>query len=121
MPLVDGPLSARMIRFWEKETQHRPPSDDRQPRVPKNRVPIIAVTDNLNEDSRFEYIQSGYVSSRLCEKVFMLIVFLRFDGWATKPLDLRRLDLMLQGVLDAGMKRDSLYAPGQEISGWFFP
>jgi hypothetical protein len=121
MPLVDGALSARMIRFWEKETQHRPPSDERQPQVPKNRVPIIAVTDNLNEDSRFEYIQSGYVSSTLCFRVLMLTLTFRFDGWAAKPLDLRRLDLMLQGVLDAGMKRDSLYTPGQEIGGWFFP
>lgn len=69
MPLVDGSLSARMIRFWEKESQHRPPSDDRQTPTPKQRVPIIAVTSELNEDSRFEYIQSGYVSDTMRQRV----------------------------------------------------
>ncbi|KUJ09902.1 uncharacterized protein LY89DRAFT_760652 [Mollisia scopiformis] len=103
MPLVDGALSARMIRFWEKESQLRPPSDGREVQSPKQRVPIIAVASEIDNDSRFEYIQSG------------------FDGWALKPLDFRRLDLMLQGVKDAGMRRDSLYVPGQENGGWFFP
>lgn len=63
MPLVDGALSARMIRFWEKESQHRPPSDGRDSALPKTRVPIIAVTVLLDEDSRFDYIQNGYVIS----------------------------------------------------------
>jgi hypothetical protein len=38
-----------------------------------------------------------------------------------KPIDFRGLDLMLQGVKDADMKRGSLYVPGQEGGGWFFP
>lgn len=119
MPLVDGSLSARMIRFWEKESQHRLPSDGRDVQTPRQRVPIIAVTSELNNQSKFEYIQSGYVFIPII--TYMQLMRCRFDGWALKPLDFRSLDLMLQGVKDAGMKRDSLYIPGQENGGWFFP
>lgn len=39
-----------------------------------------------------------------------------------KPIDSQRLDLILQGVKNAELKRDSLYVPGQwEKGGWFFP
>jgi len=56
MPNVDGELSTRMIRFLEKEST-------RVPQNLKQRVPIIAVSASLYEENRFDYIQSGYVSS----------------------------------------------------------
>ncbi|CZR69011.1 related to phytochrome [Phialocephala subalpina] len=97
MPLVDGALSACMIRFWEKESQHR--TDGRDSVISKARVPIIAVTTSLDDDSRFDYIQNS------------------FDGWVIKPAGFSRLDLMLQGVKNARMERDSLYSPSQEDGG----
>jgi hypothetical protein len=57
MPLVDGMLSMKMIRFWERESKNR----NTRVQSPKPRVPIIAVVEELREDKRFEYIQSGYV------------------------------------------------------------
>lgn len=60
MPLVDGTLSTRMIRFSEKESRHRGHST-RDVQSPLNRVAIIAVASSLQEENRFDYMQSGYV------------------------------------------------------------
>jgi hypothetical protein len=61
MPLVDGTLSTRMIRFMEKELNYRSVSPSPDAQGAKHRVPIFAVSASLYEDSRFDYIQSGYV------------------------------------------------------------
>ncbi|KAG4444154.1 hypothetical protein IFR05_000383 [Cadophora sp. M221] len=105
MPSVDGALATRMIRFFEKEANHRTQqSNGREVQTPKQRVPVLAMSTGLVEDNRFEYIQNG------------------FDGWIMKPIDFQRLDLILQGVKNPELKRDSLYVPGQwEKGGWFFP
>jgi CheY-like chemotaxis protein len=110
MPFVDGILSTRMIRFLEKEykTRQLAASTSLTPplAVKPTRVPIIAVSSNLDEDSRVDYIQHG------------------FDGWILKPLDFRRLDLLVQGVKDLALRRESLYVPGQsdwKKGGWFLP
>lgn len=55
MPLVDGDLSTRMIRLYEQELDEL--------RVARPRVPIIAVSASLTEDKRYNYVQSGYVTS----------------------------------------------------------
>ena len=55
MPLVDGVLSTKMIRNYEKEIE-----DLRRIRP---RVPIIAVSASLSEENRFDYIQNGYAPS----------------------------------------------------------
>jgi hypothetical protein len=60
MPLVDGILSAKMIRICEKESQLQHQSDDREPKSPKQRIPIIAVDNTLDDNCRFDYIQTGY-------------------------------------------------------------
>lgn len=49
MPIVDGGLSTRMIRFLEKESK----------RDNKQRVPIIALSASFDEDSRMDYISNG--------------------------------------------------------------
>lgn len=63
MPLVDGSLATRMIRFSEMESKHRTQLESRFPPTPGYRVAIIAFSEFLQEDSRFDYIQSGYVNS----------------------------------------------------------
>ena len=123
MPTVDGELSTRMIRFLEKEST-------RVPQNSKQRVPIIAVSASLYEDNRFDYIQSGYVFSPFLrisrrktswkETQVLTEPFFRFDGWLLKPIDFRRLDVILQGVKNPQLRRDALYVPGQwKKGGWF--
>lgn len=51
MPLVDGILSTKMIRRSEKELDGL--------KKTRPRIPIIAVSASLIEDSRFDYLQSG--------------------------------------------------------------
>ncbi|RDW95280.1 hypothetical protein BP5796_01043 [Coleophoma crateriformis] len=101
MPLVDGPLATRMIRYYEK-------GDDRKdlvvPGSPKRRVFIFAVSASLYEESRYDYIQSG------------------FDGWLLKPIDFRRLDLLLQCVKIPELRYEAVYRPGKwEQGGLFLP
>ncbi|PVH79312.1 hypothetical protein DL98DRAFT_461314 [Cadophora sp. DSE1049] len=105
MPTVDGALATRMIRFHEKESNFRnQQSNGREVQTPRQRVPVLAMSTALVEENRFEYIQNG------------------FDGWIMKPIDFQRLDLILQGVKNPELKRNSLYVPGQwEKGGWFFP
>jgi hypothetical protein len=61
MPLVDGGLSARMIRLLEKESKHRHTAEARDQQISRQRAPIIAVSASLSEENRFEYIENGYV------------------------------------------------------------
>jgi hypothetical protein len=56
MPLVDGALSTRMIRYHEKDYYG---GELRETQTVGPRVPIIAVSAALCEDNRYEYIQSG--------------------------------------------------------------
>lgn len=83
-----------MIRAFEK--------DDEEMRKTRQRVPIIAVSASLREQSRFDYIDYG------------------FDGWILKPIDFGRLDILLRGINDPELKREVLYLPGHwERGGWF--
>jgi CheY-like chemotaxis protein len=61
MPAVDGILSTRMIRFSEQESKDRQNSDAGDPQYSEHRVPIIALSASLYEESRLDYIQNGYV------------------------------------------------------------
>jgi len=94
MPLVDGSLSAMMIRKHERGFQGSGKI--------RRRVPIIAVSASLEEEERFNYIQSG------------------FDGWILKPIDFGRLDFLMKGIKEPNRRREALYSPGNwERGGWF--
>ncbi|KAK0103017.1 Light-sensor Protein kinase [Cadophora gregata f. sp. sojae] len=94
MPLVDGMMSTKMIRIFERELQEL--------KKIRPRVPIIAVSASLSESKRFDYIQTG------------------FDAWILKPIDFGRLDFILKGIKYSELKRNALYAPGNwEGGGWF--
>jgi hypothetical protein len=122
MPGVDGIFATRMIRFLEKESEHL---NARDPYNAKPRVAIIAVSSHLYEEKRFDYVQCGYVHTFVSSDTSIqslntdLEVF-SFDGWILKPIDFRRLDLILQGVKNPEIRRDCVYTPGQwERGGWF--
>ncbi|KAE9974542.1 hypothetical protein BLS_003093 [Venturia inaequalis] len=120
LPTIDGPLSTRMIRFLEKElTQSRrfttlpSPTSPRHPdpsseinKKNRTRIPILALSSSpISEGRRFELLQAG------------------FDGWLLKPIDFKRLERVLEGVIEVKAKREFLFsaAEAERGGGWFLP
>ncbi|TVY14078.1 Cyanobacterial phytochrome B [Lachnellula arida] len=99
MPIVDGLSSTKMIRSFERLHSQSILS----PRAANNgRVPIFAVSASLLERERQHYINAG------------------FDGWILKPVDFKRLNILLLGIVDDEIRNSCLYKPGAwEIGGWF--
>ncbi|KAH7397888.1 putative cyanobacterial phytochrome B [Cadophora sp. MPI-SDFR-AT-0126] len=99
MPIVDGLTSAKMIRSYEKS---HPDSKLSTRAMSNGRVPIFAVSASLVERERQTYINAG------------------FDGWILKPIDFKRLNTLLAGIIDDATRDSCLYKPGEwERGGWF--
>ncbi len=99
MPIVDGLTSTKMIRSFEKTHA----SEVLSPSAAFNgRAPIFAVSASLVEKDRQKYIDAG------------------FDAWILKPVDFKRLNVLLAGIMEEEERNASLYKPGQwERGGWF--
>jgi CheY-like chemotaxis protein len=99
MPIVDGLTATKMIRSFEKTHPINHLSD----RATLNgRVPVFAVSASLVEKERQAYIDGG------------------FDGWVLKPIDFKRLSILLCGIVEENTRKDCLYQPGNwERGGWF--
>lgn len=99
MPIVDGFGSTKMIRSFEKTQMGTCLST----RAKKNgRLPIFAVSASLIEKERDKYIATG------------------FDGWILKPVDFKRVNQLLRGIVDESIRAECIYAPGKwELGGWF--
>jgi CheY-like chemotaxis protein len=98
MPLVDGNTSTRMIRERESQT-----ATQLSP-VAKNlgRTPIFAVSASLRAEDLGKFIESG------------------FDGWLLKPIDFRRLNVLLAGAFSADARQEGLYERTNfNMGGWF--
>ncbi|MCJ1400557.1 Light-sensor Protein kinase [Xylographa trunciseda] len=99
MPIVDGLTSTKMIRSYEKS--HPTGSLSRRATL-NGRVPIFAVSASLIEKDRQIYIDGG------------------FDGWILKPIDFKRLSVLLLGIVETSTRESCLYKPGEwERGGWF--
>jgi len=99
MPIVDGFSSTKMIRSFEK-TQSGASLSSRA--APNGRIPVFAVSASLEEKHKDKYIATG------------------FDGWILKPVDFKRVDQLLKGIVDGEVRDQCLYQPGQwEQGGWF--
>lgn len=99
MPIVDGLTSTKMIRSFEKS--HTDPSLSKQAAL-NGRIPIFAVSASLEEKDRQTYIDAG------------------FDGWILKPIDFKRLSVLLSGIANGATRESCLYRPGHwEQGGWF--
>lgn len=99
MPIVDGLTSTKMIRSMEKlhAGQRLSPRGNLY-----GRLPIFAVSASLVERERHTYMDAG------------------FDGWILKPIDFKRLNILLAGIVDQDVRRTCLYKPGEwERGGWF--
>lgn len=100
MPIIDGLDSTRIIRDHEKSISSVLAPDAQA----FDRVPIIAVSASLQEGLRDNYINIG------------------FDGWILKPIDLKRLELLLQAVRDKEVRAELLDHNDNcpwEGGGWF--
>lgn len=99
MPIVDGLTSTKMIRSFEKSHTNNHLSK----RAALNgRVPIFAVSASLVEKERQKYMDAG------------------FDGWILKPIDFKRLSVLLCGIVEEETRKSCLYRPGEwERGGWF--
>lgn len=99
MPIVDGFSSTKMIRSFEK-TKSASCLSDRA--YMNGRIPIFAVSASLVEREKDKYIASG------------------FDGWILKPVDFKRVNQLLKGIVDDEARNECLYSPGRwEQGGWF--
>lgn len=99
MPLVDGYSATKMIRSYEKTHS----GGCLSPRAKCNhRIPVFAVSASLVEKDRNKYMDIG------------------FDGWLLKPVDFKRVNEMLKGIVDDGTRDRCIYRPGHwEQGGWF--
>ncbi|KAI1120692.1 hsp90-like protein [Nemania abortiva] len=93
MPIVDGLTSTKIIRAFERSTAF----DDLH-----THIPIFAVSASLMEKDKTIYTDAG------------------FDGWILKPIDFKRLHVLLDGITSDDVRGQCLYEPGGwERGGWF--
>lgn len=99
MPIVDGFGSTKMIRSFEKTKGLSVLS--KRAKI-NGRIPVFAVSASLLEREKDKYIATG------------------FDGWILKPVDFKRVDELLRGVVDEDFRNTCIYEPGKwEQGGWF--
>ncbi|KXN88126.1 Cyanobacterial phytochrome B [Leucoagaricus sp. SymC.cos] len=101
MPIVNGFEATQQIRALESENIVRLQMDRVSHRL-NGRIPIFAVSASLMEQQREELISYG------------------MDGWILKPIDFKRLNLLLKGVTDVEQRKRDIYRLGGswEVGGW---
>jgi CheY-like chemotaxis protein len=88
-----------MIRALEHSDEHAGLS---RLAASHGRIPIFAVSASLVERERGDYVGAG------------------FDGWILKPIDFKRLNTLLLGIINDHTRAGCLYVPGEwERGGWF--
>lgn len=99
MPLLNGYEATERIRALEAEV---PVTSPRVSHQLNGRLPIFAVSASLYEEHRGEMHKLG------------------MDGWILKPIDFKRLRIILKGVSDPSQREKDVYNIGYnwEIGGW---
>ena len=99
MPLLNGYEATERIRAVERDGKN---PRDRLSQQLNGRIPIFAVSASLFEVQREEMYQLG------------------MDGWILKPIDFKRLRVILRGVTDLSQREKDVYRPGGnwEHGGW---
>jgi len=100
MPILDGFEATKCIRKIESSTPM-----DRFPRrsiVTVGRIPIFAVSASLRKDQRPYMIEIG------------------MDGWILKPIDFKRMVVLLAGISSISIRAQNVYEEGRnwEYGGW---
>ncbi|KAI0073479.1 hypothetical protein K474DRAFT_1603252 [Panus rudis PR-1116 ss-1] len=99
MPIINGYEATERIRALEQS--HKLPLQRHSQRL-NGRLPIFAVSASLFEEHRDEMYKLG------------------IDGWILKPIDFKRLRVILKGVTDLSQRERDVYRPGcnWESGGW---
>ena len=100
MPILNGLEATERIRELETSSL---PRKDRVSHVLNGRIPIFAVSASLLERQRGELAATG------------------LDGWILKPIDFKRLRIILRGVTDPVQRTRDVYRKGVtnwEQGGW---
>ena len=99
MPILNGFEATRGIRELEKA---QPVPNRRLSQNLNGRIPIFAVSASLLEQQRDTLSDCG------------------MDGWILKPIDFKRLNVILKGILDPEQRQKDVYQPGcnWEAGGW---
>jgi CheY-like chemotaxis protein len=104
MPILNGYEATEGIRTIEKAPSMPCQASSRRLSHQLNgRIPVFAVSASLIEYQRAELYELG------------------MDGWILKPIDFKRLDVILKGVTDSSQRELDTYRPGcnWELGGWF--
>ena len=98
MPLLNGYEATERVRALEKGFE---PSCRLSHQL-NGRIPTFAVSASLIEERRQEIIDFG------------------IDGWILKPIDFKRLRLILTGIMDPIQRQKDLYSEARswELGGW---
>jgi CheY-like chemotaxis protein len=104
MPLLNGYEATERIRVLEQDNKlvHQ----RRAHKLNNGRIPIFAVSASLFEVQRDEMYSLG------------------MDGWILKPIDFKRLRIILRGVTDPDQRTRDVYRKGVsnwEQGGWLVP
>jgi CheY-like chemotaxis protein len=100
MPIKDGFQATQGIREFEASN---PLQSHSRPAITINgRIPIFAVSASL------EPVQREYMES------------LGMDGWMLKPIDFKRMNVILKGITNPERRRQEAWEPGfsWESGGW---
>lgn len=102
MPILNGFEATQRIREIEEQFQAKWGTVARPSNRLNGRIPIFAISASLRESQRDELMRHG------------------MDGWILKPVDFKRLNIIMQGVLDPLRRRQDMYHPGcnWESGGW---
>ena len=100
MPILNGFEATERIRSIEGTTAYK--GSTRLSHTLNGRMPIFAVSASLLERQREELTNTG------------------IDGWILKPIDFKRLETILRGVVDPTQRERDEYRIGSnwEIGGW---
>ena len=100
MPIKDGFQATQAIRGFEASNPLQ--SHSRPAIIINGRIPIFAVSASL------EPVQREYMMS------------LDMDGWMLKPIDFKRMNVLLKGITNPERRRQEAWEPGfsWESGGW---
>ena len=101
MPLLNGYEATERIRVFEQDLE----TLDKISHKLNGRIPIFAVSASLIESQHEELQRLG------------------MDGWILKPIDFKRLRVILRGVVDPLQRERDVYHVGSnwEVGGWLVP